>query len=436
MSRTVLKCALLAAASYAAESTEVADETCSADGTCEAEDMKTSLLQRHKQATVQASRDRAEAEAEAEEDAFSMTYEARLEYMKQRKQMVLSELEGCEQARWGQVGGCDAPCGRATCRQRIQGKINHGWAVFDAVKRVDTDCIDACYCSVTDFGGESPLQVPELKQEDLEQICPFKSAICGASPDAPGEYTGPTNQCSAADKKLMEEAGPGSQVGAFQEVIASCSRKAYSFTEGIVPSKLTECVKEKVPLSDGCLGCFVFSSTYGVNNCKIGPCIQAWCSEGCMACSSANAANVNKCVGFEPPQAPACLSPGIDAPTGPPAEPGCSPDDFAKMNAAGPGNTDNSFPGILAGCSREAFSFTLGIVEDKFNTCLSGKLGLSGKCTKCFAEAALWNINNCKIGPCIQSWCSAGCQACSDPHAVDVERCTGGKPPATTICVD
>eukprot|EP00929_Paragymnodinium_shiwhaense_P060509 TRINITY_DN3020_c0_g2_i4.p1 TRINITY_DN3020_c0_g2~~TRINITY_DN3020_c0_g2_i4.p1 ORF type:complete len:440 (+),score=122.01 TRINITY_DN3020_c0_g2_i4:90-1409(+) len=429
--------AALAVACYAAHAAAV-ESTCAVDGSCEVEDagaMKTVLLQRHAQGTLQAHR-AAQLLNETDYLDQALSYGERMRYLSLRKRLVLQELEGCEQQALFGVGGCDAPCGRSTCRQRTQNLINNGWAVFDAVKKVDTDCIDACYCSVTDFGEANPLMdmfSPDDLQQGLDQACKFKTSICGSN-EGVQPYTGPVKQCSEKDKKLMEAKGAGSGPDSFQGIIAGCARKSFDFTKGLLPQKFKDCLGASVPMSEKCMDCFVFSSSFGITNCKIGPCIKAWCSEGCAACSSPNKANVDKCIGFEPPQAPACEKPGVPAPPPPAAAAMCSDDDLAKMNKAGPGSGESNFAGIVAGCSRKAFSFTAGILADKFNGCMNEKLGLSDKCTQCFRDGALWNINNCKIGPCIQSWCSQGCLDCSTQNQAQVDKCTGKTVPKATVC--
>eukprot|EP00929_Paragymnodinium_shiwhaense_P060507 TRINITY_DN3020_c0_g2_i2.p1 TRINITY_DN3020_c0_g2~~TRINITY_DN3020_c0_g2_i2.p1 ORF type:complete len:456 (+),score=101.49 TRINITY_DN3020_c0_g2_i2:85-1452(+) len=455
MSRALMRCATAAtAASVVADAIQ---HICTDDGACDSEEAgasKTSLLQRHAQGQLQGLRalqlnlnSSSTSEEYREDDGNEpLSYEEQLEYLTRRKSLVMAEIQGCTEASYGGVGGCDAPCGRSTCRKKIQRLIHRGWEVFDAVKKVDTQCIEACYCSVTDFGQESPippLAPPKINidptQLDIEPLCGFRESLCGADDDAggpsPSPYTGPTNQCTAADRKAMEAAGPGSKKGSFQETIATCARSSFSFTAGLLIDKFKSCMSGRIPLTDSCLNCFVFSAEFGLANCRIGPCIQAWCSAGCQACGRQNKANVDQCVGFEPPQAPDCIAPGVPAPAPVPGSTGgCTEKDFAIMTAKGPGNAEGTFPAIVAACSRKAFSFTLGIVADKFNGCMNQNVGLSGDCNRCFAETALWNINNCKIGPCIQSWCSEGCLACARPHEAALAQCAGGKTPAATPC--
>merc|ERR1712062_223842 len=64
--------------------------------------------------------------------------------------------------------------------------------------------------------------------------------------------------------------------------------------------------------------------------------------------------------------------------------------------------------------------------HDKFNTCLTGAIGISSACSECYAVTADYGFKNCKAA-CLLGWCKQGCLDCStatEPKAA-LDSCTG-----------
>eukprot|EP00930_Biecheleria_cincta_P047297 TRINITY_DN3275_c0_g1_i1.p1 TRINITY_DN3275_c0_g1~~TRINITY_DN3275_c0_g1_i1.p1 ORF type:complete len:433 (-),score=56.77 TRINITY_DN3275_c0_g1_i1:262-1560(-) len=118
------------------------------------------------------------------------------------------------------------------------------------------------------------------------------------------EFTG---ACSAADKAIMDKAGPGHQEGTWAKICSDCGRSSFSVIRMRVDeSAYVQCLKRKVPLSENCAGCFAGSAKYGAAACW-SSCMGSWCSKGCLKCvSDGYMANLSSCVGFSPPLAWAC----------------------------------------------------------------------------------------------------------------------------------
>jgi len=102
----------------------------------------------------------------------------------------------------------------------------------------------------------------------------------------------------------------------------------------------------------------------------------------------------------------------------------CTDDDVAAMNAAGGGHADNSFPGINAACAETSWSIFKGFEEDKFVTCLVGKISISDDCAMCFAGYGNYGYDNCKA-PCLSNWCSETCLSCAEVYDPTLEKCAG-----------
>merc|ERR1712064_149248 len=81
----------------------------------------------------------------------------------------------------------------------------------------------------------------------------------------------------------------------------------------------------------------------------------------------------------------------------------CSADDQAAIQAM----DDNAFGDQSNKCGTSALSLT-GINHDKFNTCLTGAIGISSACSECYALTADYGFKNCKAA-CLLGWCKQGC---------------------------
>merc|ERR1712100_530631 len=68
---------------------------------------------------------------------------------------------------------------------------------------------------------------------------------------------------------------------------------------------------------------------------------------------------------------------------------------------------DNAFGDQSNTCGTNALSLT-GINHDKFNSCLTGAIGISAACSECYAVTADYGFKNCKAA-CLLGWCKQGC---------------------------
>lgn len=102
----------------------------------------------------------------------------------------------------------------------------------------------------------------------------------------------------------------------------------------------------------------------------------------------------------------------------------CTDWDVTAAQAAGGGNTNNSFPWLCADCSLLSWTLSKGFQEKSFASCLSRKLNISIECSMCFAGASKYQYKNCK-SQCLPHFCSSFCLGCKTPYASTLERCTG-----------
>lgn len=111
--------------------------------------------------------------------------------------------------------------------------------------------------------------------------------------------------CSAADKELMDKAGPGYDEGSWAKTCANCGKSSFSvFRLSMDEKSFRQCVKGKVPVSESCAGCFAGSATYSAGACW-SQCIS-FCSKGCLMCVNNYISKLESCIGFSPPAIWAC----------------------------------------------------------------------------------------------------------------------------------
>lgn len=127
------------------------------------------------------------------------------------------------------------------------------------------------------------------------------------------EFTG---ACSAADKELMDKAGPGHDKGTWGKICSDCGTSSFSvFRMRMDEKAYVQCLKSKIPVSESCAGCFAGSATYGASTCW-SSCMGSWCSKGCLMCVNGYMSKLESCIGFTPPAASACdgsgYRPGVD----------------------------------------------------------------------------------------------------------------------------
>merc|ERR1712048_1484191 len=85
-------------------------------------------------------------------------------------------------------------------------------------------------------------------------------------------------------------------------------------------------------------------------------------------------------------------------------------------------------------CGTSALSLT-GINHDKFNTCLTGAIGISSACSECYVVTADYGFKNCKAA-CLLGWCKQGCLDCTAPAQVDLPACTGIPAGSPSPCME
>merc|ERR1712115_716904 len=122
---------------------------------------------------------------------------------------------------------------------------------------------------------------------------------------------------------------------------------------------------------------------------------------------------LDSCTGFTSGTADPCLE---SAATG-----ACSADEQAKLSdSATVGNAGSD-------CGLGAYNVVTGnFNHDKFNTCFTGKLGVSSGCSECYATNGEYASKHCKSA-CLLGWCKQGCLDCStaDEPKSALDSCTG-----------
>jgi len=91
------------------------------------------------------------------------------------------------------------------------------------------------------------------------------------------------------------------------------------------------------------------------------------------------------------------------------------------------------FPRITVECTKAAVNILNGIMEDELDNCLSHQLNISKTCAHCWWGSGQYGFDNCKL-PCLGSWCSSQCLACSAPAVPGIVACAGIAGPAPVQC--
>jgi hypothetical protein len=103
--------------------------------------------------------------------------------------------------------------------------------------------------------------------------------------------------CSAEEQAAVEARG-GNGKESIGRIAADCGRSSVNYwLFRFDQSKMTKCLKSKLPLSSSCAGCYAAQGQYGFDNCKTA-CMASWCSEGCLRCTAGNKAPLDSCLGF------------------------------------------------------------------------------------------------------------------------------------------
>eukprot|EP00746_Dinoflagellata_sp_MGD_P166017 gnl/MRDRNA2_/MRDRNA2_95633_c0_seq1.p1 gnl/MRDRNA2_/MRDRNA2_95633_c0~~gnl/MRDRNA2_/MRDRNA2_95633_c0_seq1.p1 ORF type:complete len:252 (-),score=24.59 gnl/MRDRNA2_/MRDRNA2_95633_c0_seq1:454-1209(-) len=113
----------------------------------------------------------------------------------------------------------------------------------------------------------------------------------------------------------------------------------------------------------------------------------------------------------------------------------CTSQDEKAIWALGGGTDDGSWPAVADGCAHTAATadFFLGISQVAYNNCLTGQVGISTRCSTCFAEAAQYAYDQCKFA-CVTSPWTNTCQQCV--AGFDTDRCAGFELPTPTVTQD
>jgi len=103
----------------------------------------------------------------------------------------------------------------------------------------------------------------------------------------------------------------------------------------------------------------------------------------------------------------------------------CTDADAAIMMTLGSGHGDGSFPAVVAGCGKGAYSFWSGFKQNSLAQCVQSKTGLSAGCASCFGSAGQYGYNNCKVQCLFGSWCGDSCLSCTSSNTAAVATCAG-----------
>merc|ERR1712119_207939 len=162
------------------------------------------------------------------------------------------------------------------------------------------------------------------------------------------------------------------------------------------------------------------TADYGFKNCKAA-CLLGWCKQGCLDCTAPAQVDLPACTGIPAGSPTPCMETTAVS---------CSADDQAAIQAM----DDNAFGDQSNTCGTSALSLT-GINHDKFNSCLTGAIGISTACSECYAATADYGFKNCKAA-CLLGWCKQGCLDCTAPAQVDLPACTGIPAGSPTPCME
>merc|ERR1712137_1334999 len=222
-----------------------------------------------------------------------------------------------------------------------------------------------------------------------------------------------TGGCSADDQAALADP---QNVGEKQD---ACGKKALGLS-GINHDKFTSCVQSDLGISAACSECYYATADYGFKNCKAA-CLLGWCKQGCLDCTAPAQVDLPACSGIPAGTPTPCMEATAVQ---------CSADDQAKIQAM----DDNDFGDQSNKCGKGALGLA-GINHDKFNTCLTGAIGISSSCSECYAATADYGFKNCKAA-CLLGWCKQGCLDCTAPAQVDLPACSGIPAGTPTPCMD
>merc|ERR1711915_560787 len=172
---------------------------------------------------------------------------------------------------------------------------------------------------------------------------------------------------------------------AFGDQSNKCGTSALSLT-GINHDKFNSCLTGAVGISSACSECYAVTADYGFKNCKAA-CLLGWCKQGCLDCTAPAQVDLPACTGIPAGSPKPCMETTAVS---------CSADDQAAIQAM----DDNAFGDQSNTCGTNALSLT-GINHDKFNSCLTGAIGISAACSECYAVTADYGFKNCKAAACL-----------------------------------
>merc|ERR1712000_749771 len=188
-----------------------------------------------------------------------------------------------------------------------------------------------------------------------------------------------TGACSADEQASLSDSQTVGKAG------SDCGLSAYNVITGnFNHDKFNTCFTGKVGISSGCSECYATNGEYAAKNCKAA-CLTGWCKSGCLDCSTAAApkAALDSCTGFTSGSATPCME---STATG-----ACSADEQASLSdsqTVGKAGSD---------CGLSAYNVITGnFNHDKFNTCFTGKVGISSGCSECYATNGEYAAKNCK----------------------------------------
>mmetsp|Transcript_9375 Transcript_9375/g.11339 ORF Transcript_9375/g.11339 Transcript_9375/m.11339 type:complete len:105 (-) Transcript_9375:170-484(-) len=104
------------------------------------------------------------------------------------------------------------------------------------------------------------------------------------------------------------------------------------------------------------------------------------------------------------------------------------------MNKFGGGNTDGTFPKIVANCGKSAYSLWTGFSKSKMTSCIAQQTGITSGCASCLAGQGQYGFDHCKVECLIGSWCSSLCLGCSEGGNKALNTCAGVPTPPVSRC--
>jgi len=149
--------------------------------------------------------------------------------------------------------------------------------------------------------------------------------------------------------------------------------------------------------------------------------LLGWCKQGCLDCTAPAQTTLPDCTGIPAGSPTPCLESTAVS---------CSSADQAAIQAL----DDNDFGDKSNDCGTKALGLT-GINHDKFNSCMSGAVGISTACSECYAATADYGFKNCKA-KCLLGWCKQGCLDCTAPAQTTLPACTGIPAGSPTPCLE